>query len=182
MVSFDDSGAGRIGRRTFVSALGTAAGALALSSSSAASVGGDDGADGELEALSFYSTASQIAPDGGPLTDEERVLAWASENAEIVIADDGTDEDDVVFYEDERIPLISRDGNVVGIGSAGFVSDERGGFDAGNEQFLLNVWDELIGGGTVLWDESHRQYWDLASHDSFRRYAEDHGYELEALE
>ncbi|MWV41554.1 thermonuclease family protein [Natrialba sp. INN-245] len=183
MGTHDTIGDNRLGRRSFVSLLGATAGAFALSGSTGATAGESTASDG-LEALSFYSTASQVSADYGPLTDDDHVVAWASEEASVMIADEeGTDEDDVVFYDDERIPLISQDGNVMGIGSAGFLSDERGGFHHGNEQFVLNVWDELMGpNSTVLWDESHQQYWDLESHHVFRRYAEDHGYELQALE
>ncbi|WP_255169204.1 DUF4350 domain-containing protein [Natrononativus amylolyticus] len=169
-------------RRSVLSALGVAAGGLAtgVPGVSAADSEADEAA---LEALSFYSTASQIDADGGPLTDDEHVIAWASADAYVMIADDSTDEDDVVFYEDDRIPLISRDENVVGVGSAGFVSDERGGFAHGNEQFLLNVWDELMGpDSTVLWSEAQNQHWDLSRHRTFQNYAEAHGYELAALE
>ncbi|WP_049924280.1 DUF4350 domain-containing protein [Halopiger djelfimassiliensis] len=175
-----------IDRRSFVSLLGAGTGPLALpgaAGTSSADTGAGTSANDGLEALSFYSTAAQVSADGGPLTDGDHVVAWASTDASVVIADDGTDEGDVVRYEDERIPLIARDGNVLGIGSAGFLSDEHGGFDVGNEQFMLNVWDELLGpDSTVLWDESHEQYWDLASHGIFRRYAEGNGYELRALE
>ncbi|SEW24468.1 thermonuclease family protein [Natrinema salifodinae] len=179
----------RLDRRSFVSLLGTTTGALALSgtadaaAATASETESEASTADELDALSFYSPASQVSPEYDELADEDHVLAWASADAYVTIADGGTDADDVVVYENERIPLISRDGPVIGIGSAGFVSDERGGFDVGNEEFLLNAWDELVGpGGTVLWDESHEQYWDLASHETFRRYAADNGYELRALE
>ncbi|QLK27859.2 thermonuclease family protein [Natrinema zhouii] len=183
MVSFRATGESGIARRSFVSLLGTTTGALALSQSSDALATADSASGNGLESLSFYSTASQVSAEYAPLTDGEHVVAWASEDAYVTSTNDGTDEADVVSYEDERIPLITQDGSVLGIGSAGFLSDERGGFDAGNEEFVLNVWDELLGpGGTVLWDESHEQYWDLSSHETFRRYAEDNGYELRALE
>ncbi|WP_339105143.1 thermonuclease family protein [Haloterrigena salinisoli] len=184
MVSLPTGHARRLDRRSFVSLLGTATGAFALSSSSSArpTEPNSDSSEG-LEALSLYSTASQVSAEYDELTDESRVVAWASEDAAVLITNDGTDESDVVSYEDARIPLITQDGTVMGIGSAAFLSDERGGFDVGNEEFMLEVWDELVGtDSTVLWDESHEQYWDLESHTVFRRYAEDNGYDLRALE
>ncbi|WP_436346571.1 DUF4350 domain-containing protein [Natronorubrum sp. FCH18a] len=170
-------------RRSFLSLLGAGAGALALSGSASGAVSTERGdSSDQLDALSFYSTASQTDANGDPLTDEDHVVAWASPDAYVMTASDVTDEDDVEFYEDERIPLISQDGSVMGIGSAGFLSDERGGFSMDNEQFVLNVWDELMGpDSTVLWDESHQQYWDLESHDIFRNYAEANGYDVRAL-
>ncbi|QCW04727.1 thermonuclease family protein [Natrinema pallidum] len=183
MVSFRAIGESGIDRRAFVSLLGTTTGALALSRSSDAVTTTDSASGDGLESLSFYSTASQVSAAYGPLTDEEHVVAWASENAYVTSTDDGTDDADVVSYEDARIPLITQDGTVMGIGSAGFLSDERGGFTVGNEEFVLNAWEQLLGPeGTVLWDESHEQYWDLSRHDTFRRYADDNGYELRALE
>ncbi|MFU8868690.1 thermonuclease family protein [Natronococcus sp.] len=174
-------GSVRFGRRTFVSLLGAGAGTLALSGSGTASTA-ETASDDSLEALSFYSTASQVDADGEPLTDPEHVVALASEDAYVMTASEETDEADVTFYDEERIPLVSQDGSVMGIGSAGFVSDERGGFSEGNEQFLLNAWDDLLGGdGTVLWDESHGQYWSLERHSVFREYADANGYDLRAL-
>ncbi|NUB90396.1 thermonuclease family protein [Haloterrigena sp. SYSU A121-1] len=185
MGSLPNGHARRLDRRSFVSLLGATTGTLAISGSSSArgAASADAGADEGLEALSFYSTAAQTSAEYGELTDENHVVAWASEDAYVTTASGGTDESDVVSYEDGRIPLISQDENVMGIGSAGFLSDERGGFDVGNEEFVLEVWDELMGpDSTVLWDESHRQYWDLSSHTVFRRYAEDNGYDLRPLE
>ncbi|ELY78874.1 thermonuclease family protein [Natrinema gari] len=182
MVSFRASGESGIDRRAFVSLLGTTTGAFALSQSSDAFTTTDSASGDGLESLSFYSTASQVSATYAPLTDAEHVVAWASENASVTRTDDGTDDADVVSYETARIPLISQDGRVMGIGSAGFLSDERGGFTAGNEEFILNAWDQLLGpGSTVLWDESHDQYWDLSRHETFRRYADDNGYDLRAL-
>ncbi|WP_449272124.1 DUF4350 domain-containing protein [Halorubrum lipolyticum] len=50
----------------------------------------------------------------------------------------------------------------------------------GNEEVLLNVFDAYADSDTVLWDEGHGQFYDLASHESFAGYAEDNGYVVEA--
>ncbi len=136
----------------------------------------------ELEALSFYSSASQIAPDGeSELTDDDTVVVWAEPSAHnFETTDDGPE---TIVYEDNDIPLVSEDGGVVGIGTADFVSDDNGGFDLDNEEFALNLFDAKMGGsGTVLWDEGHDQFGGLAlsNYDSFRQYAANAGYDLES--
>lgn len=168
-------------RRPFLSLVGAAAGGVATSGLTAANEGSDR-RSGKLDRLSFYSTASQIAPDGeSELTDDETVVVWAEPSAEnLETTDDGPE---TVVYEDADVPLVSTDGPVVGFGTVDFVSDDNGGFRFGNEQFLLNVFDENVGGdGTVLWDEGHDQFegLHLENYESFRQYAADAGYDLEA--
>ncbi len=124
-----------------------------------------------------------MSADYGPLADDDHVVAWASEEASVMIADEeGTDEDDVVFYEDERIPLISQDGNVIGIGSAG--SERR------TRRLPLRqraVRPQRLGraDGTQQHGPVGREPPAVLGPREPRdvcRYAEDHGYDLQALE
>ncbi|NGM71264.1 nuclease [Natronolimnobius sp. AArcel1] len=135
-----------------------------------------------IDALSFYSAASQIAADGeSELADDETAVVWAEPTAyNFESTDDGPE---TVVYDDNPIPLVSEDGPVVGLGTVDFVSDDQGGFDVDNEAFLVNLFDAKIGGeGTVLWDEGHDQFHELGLeyYHSFDQYAADAGYDLTA--
>lgn len=143
-----------LGRRGFLGMIGAAVGSVAATGSALTQEAAS--AQTELDALSFYSAASQIAPDGeSELVDEETVVVWAEPTA--YNFETTADGPETVVCEDEEIPLISEDGRVVGIGTGDFASDD-GGFDLGNEEFLLNLFDAKMGGeGTVLWDEGHDQ-------------------------
>jgi endonuclease YncB( thermonuclease family) len=168
------------GRRGFLASVVAGFGSLGLSGQTIAQ--SRSAAETELDALSFYSSASQIAPDGeSELADEDTVVVWAEPSAHnFETTDDGPE---TVVYEDEDIPLVSEDGQVVGVGTADFVSDDNGGFDLDNEEFALNLFDAKMGGsGTVLWDEGHDQFGGLAlsNYDSFRQYAANAGYDLES--
>ncbi|WP_238392108.1 DUF4350 domain-containing protein [Halorussus amylolyticus] len=164
-------------RRTFLSALAAVAG------SSAAGVRFTDttsASSGQLPELAFYSTSSMVNENGGALTDDYYVPVWAEDTAE------NNDEDGVgdayVYGDDERIPLVAADWNVVGFGSM-LVTDADANWQTGNEEFVLNVWDDALGGsGTVLWDESHGQYYDLSRFSAFESYAEDNGYTVTATD
>jgi endonuclease YncB( thermonuclease family) len=170
---------GRIGRRGFLGMVSTALGSLAVSNGALSQE--ELSTETDLDALSFYSSAGQIAPDGeSELTDEESVLVWAEPTAyNFETTDDGPE---TVVYEENEIPLISEDEQVVGIGTVDFVSDDNGGFDLDNEEFALNLFDAKMGGsGTVLWDEGHNQFFGLSLeyYDSFRQYAGDSGYDVQ---
>ncbi|MEM4781885.1 MAG: thermonuclease family protein, partial [Halalkalicoccus sp.] len=171
---------GGVGRRGFLGLVGAAIGSLGVSQSALSQA--RPATETELDALSFYSTASQIAPDGeSELTDEGAVVVWAESTAyNFETTDDGPT---TVVYEDNDIPLVSEDGRVVGIGTVDFISDGQGGFDLDNEELALNLFDAKMGGsGTVLWDEGHDQFFELGLeyYDSFRQYAGDAGYDLRA--
>ena len=183
-MGYDPSdGGGGIGRRGFLGLTGATLGTAAVASGSSFSpVSALTNTEVDLDAVSFYSPASQIASDGeSELADPEHVVMWAppgSENFETT--DDGPE---TVVYEDEPIPLVSEDGPVVGFGSVDLVSDDQGGFDLDNEEFLLNVFDEKLGGeGTVLWDEGHDQFGGLAlsNYNSFDQYAANAGYDIQS--
>jgi endonuclease YncB( thermonuclease family) len=130
-----------------------------------------------IDPLTFDSTCSLLASDGSLLTDDSTVAVWAEETATNADEDGNGDATD---YGDTAIPLVAVDGNVVGLG-APIVKDEDNDFTNGNEEFLLNVFDETVGSGTVLWDGSHNQYWTLDRHANFESYAEENGYTLEAV-
>ncbi|MGQ3723063.1 thermonuclease family protein [Natrialba aegyptia] len=168
-----------VGRRNFMAVTGTAVG-TALTGIGTRPAVGTSTAEPGIEALSFYSAASQIAPDGeSELSDDETVVVWAEPTAyNFETTDDGPS---TVVYETNDIPLVSEDGSVVGLGTVEFISDDQGGFDVGNEEFMLNLFDAKIGGeGTVLWDEGHDQFHELAleHYHSFEQYAANAGYEL----
>lgn len=170
-----------LGRRGFVALTSTAVG-MALSGVGLRSSALASDSETGIHALSFYSSASQIAPDGeSELADDDTVVVWAERTAyNFETTDDGPE---TVVYEDNDIPLVSEDGTVVGLGTVDFVSDGQGGFDVDNEEFLLNLFDAKMGGeGTVLWDEGHGQFHELALdyYDSFTQYAANAGYDLTA--
>ncbi|MEZ3115490.1 thermonuclease family protein [Halobaculum sp. MBLA0147] len=121
-----------------------------------------------LGPLLFDSTCSLLNADGEPLTNDEYVPVRAAETARV------TDEDgdgDATSYEDSGVApaLAAVDGGVFGIG-APFVADADA--EWGNEEFLRNVWDELAGEGTILWDEGHEQFYTLDEFAAFRGYVE----------
>ena len=140
----------------------------------------DPPVEGTVGSLSFYSSASQRAPDGTELADDDVALVRGEPSAFNFESSDGPPP---VIYEDNDVPLVSQDTTdpVVGFGTPEFVADSNGGFQQRNEQFLVNLFDDLIGpDATIAWDESHSQFWDLGSYHSFRTYAEDQGYDLQA--
>jgi len=134
---------------------------------------------GEVDAIDelvFDSTASLLDENGEPLTGDGPAVVSAEPSA-FNVDEDGNG-DAVDYPDDVDIPLVAVDGTVAGLG-APFVAE---GFDAtaDNEEFLLNLYDDLVDGDTVLWDESHGQFYDLASFPEFESYAEAEGYDLQA--
>ncbi|PSQ64122.1 MAG: ABC transporter [Halobacteriales archaeon SW_8_66_22] len=136
----------------------------------------DAGEVDPIDELVFDSTASLLDANGDPLTGDGPAVVYAEPTA-FNVDEDGNG-DAVEYPDDADIPLVAVDGTVAGLG-APFVDD---GFDAtaDNEEFLLNLYDELIDGDTVLWDESHGQFYDLESFPEFESYAEAEGYDLQA--
>ena len=136
----------------------------------------DAGEVDPIDELVFDSTASLLDANGDPLTGDGPAVVYAEPTA-FNVDEDGNG-DAVEYPDDADIPLVAVDGTVAGLG-APFVDD---GFDAtaDNEEFLLNLYDELIDGDTVLWDESHGQFYDLESFTEFESYAEAEGYDLQA--
>lgn len=159
-------------RRTCLATLAAAS----VSGPAVATAESANGTETTIADLEWYSTSSLVDPANDPLADESAVAVWAEDTASV------TDEDgdgDVVGYPDGTpIPLAAVDGTVVGFGA--MLVDDDADFSAGNEEFLLNVWDELAGGGTVLWDEGHGQYYSLDRFSTFEAYAERNGYDVRA--
>lgn len=171
---------GSVGRRGFLGILSTALGSFAVSKSALSQE--ELSTETELDALSFYSSASQIAPDGeSELTDEDIVVVWAEPTAyNFETTNDGPE---TVVYEENEIPLISEDEQVVAIGTADFVSDDNGGFDLDNEGFALNLLSDTIGdSGTLLWDDAHDTFYDSSMFGAFADAVEEAGYEFESAD
>ena len=128
--------------------------------------------------LRFYSTGSLLNASGEPLTDSSKVLVWAESTA--YNADEDGNDDAVSYPDGTDIPLVAIDGTVVGVGND-FVNNQESFGDAGNEEFLLNVWDDLTGGdATVLVDEGHDNAVTRADISMFAGYAEENGYTVNA--
>ena len=137
-----------------------------------------------IDSIQFYSAASQIAADGeSRLTDESLIVVSAPPGAENT---DQSETDDSVEYEPEDdVPLVSLDGAVAGFGTPELITNGGADFSVGNEEFVLNVFDELIGSGTVLWDEGHDGFWTISddaenAFGDFVGYAETNGYTVDA--
>jgi endonuclease YncB( thermonuclease family) len=157
-------------RRSFLK--GTAAtltiGGIASQSAAAATT--------QIPPLEFYSTASLVDTNYGALTDSSLIAAWAEPTATTNDADGNGDA--YLYADDAAIPLAASDGTVTGFGSI-MLADSDVNFEYGNEEFVLNIWDDDMGGsGTVYWDESHGQYYTLSKCSSFESYAENNGYDV----
>ncbi|GAA0648937.1 thermonuclease family protein [Salarchaeum japonicum] len=124
--------------------------------------------------LVFDSTSALLDASMNPGLADDHVAVRAHESA-TAVDEDGNG--DTVPYPDTRPPLVAVDGDVVAFG-APFATDETD-FASGNDEFLLNAWDEHVGGGTVLWDEGHGQYYALSKFSRFESYAEANGYTVE---
>ncbi|KOX95648.1 DUF4350 domain-containing protein [Halorubrum tropicale] len=137
-----------------------------------------DGPTQFVDQLVFDSTASLLAEDDGYLPSE--AIAAAAEPTAQSVDEDGND-DATTYPDDEPLPLMAVDQDlpVVAFGFPFAQNDVTFG-EYGNEEVLLNVLDEYADSETVLWDEGHGQFYDLASHSSFEGYAEDNGYDVAA--
>ncbi len=114
--------------------------------------------------LRLPSTASQLNASGEPLTDSDRILVWAEPTATNADNEGG---DAVAYPEETDIPLVSRDGTVVGFGTPELINDEFG-VPANNEQFLLNLLEDTVGGsGRLVWDDAHDTFWDSSKFGDF---------------
>jgi endonuclease YncB( thermonuclease family) len=156
-------------RRRFIELLGATSLAGVASADATAASGRT------VSTLAFPSAGSLYGADGGPLTDDALVPVWAADSASN--ADYDGDGDAFVYWDWRQIPLVADDGGVVGFGSMLVHDAAPDGYD--NEAFLLNVWDaKLGGGGTVLWDHSHDQYYTLDKFSGFEAAAESAGYDV----
>ncbi|MEZ3142694.1 lamin tail domain-containing protein [Halobaculum sp. MBLA0143] len=155
-------------RRSFLASFGV---------STAAAVGGIGATAARARAatavdyLQFDSTASLVDTDGTELTSDV-VVVTAEDTAR---NEDSDGAGDATIYDSTTpIPLAAVDGSVAGFGAQ--LATESADFQSGNEEFLLNVWDTLVGeGGTVLFDESHDSYNGLYEFRNFANYAETQG-------
>ncbi|ODR81510.1 nuclease [Haladaptatus sp. W1] len=161
-------------RRTFMSALAaaTATGPITTTLSSEVRA-----VSGEIPPLVCHSTSSFLDASGGELTDSSIIAVWAEDTATNHDADSNGDA--TLYSSGTSIPLVVSDSNVVAFGS--MLVEDGTNWQQGNEEFVLNAWDaELGGSGTVLFDEGHGQYYDLASFSKFESYAENNGYTVTA--
>ena len=159
-------------RRTFLTAT---AGAAALGSSS---VRRALAATEKVPPLMFDSTASLLNAERQPLTDDSLVAVWAEDTAFNV--DEDGDGNAVEYPSSVRIPLVASDGGIVGFGA--LIGRDDTNFNRGNEEFVLNVLDVEVGGGTILFDEGHGQFYDTGKFEAFIGYAERNGYAIEATD
>jgi endonuclease YncB( thermonuclease family) len=170
-------------RRNFLSGLagaGVASGLGVLGTSTAVARGAT------VEPLAFDSTGSLLNANGEPLTDDSLVPVWAESVATNV--DEDGDGNATTYPDGTDIPLVAVDdsasGAIVGIGCP-FVSNDAD-FSKGNEEFLCNLLDDVVGSGTVRWDEGHDQYYTLDTSgggpgfSKFASYAGENGYTFEA--
>jgi len=169
-------------RRDFLAALAAATGTAATSTTAAGRL--DAGtyealstSDGTIPELLFESSSSLLAADGTELTDSSVASVWLEDTA---TNEDSDSNGDATTYADATdVPVVATDGSVVGFG--GNLVTDGTNWQRGNEEFLLNVWDVHAGGsGTILWDEGHSQYYDLAEFTEFESYAEGEGYDVRA--
>jgi endonuclease YncB( thermonuclease family) len=180
-------------RRRFMQALGSAGVGTAVGSVGAAAdqrptdIDTDDldEVEGTVGALSFYSPASQLNTNKEPLADDDVALVRAEPTAfNFETTSDGPPWAPVLYGEDDpAIPLVSQDTDdpVVGFGTIDFVKDTTGGFRNDNEMVMLNLFDDLVGPGSlVAFDESHQIIQSLDDYQSFSAYAESAGYEMRA--
>lgn len=149
---------------------------------------GEPAPEPQLGPVVLDSVSSLLNASGEPLTDGSDVAVFAEPAASNTDSDDN---DDAVSYPDGTdIPVVTLDrdsgsGDVVGI-TGPFVPSDTNFGEYANEQFLLNVYDQLLGGsGTVVHDEGHGQFYTLTSNDgddfqSFASYVENNGYTYEA--
>lgn len=160
-------------RRTFLTT-GVALGAATLGPTTVQRV---LGASDRIQQLVFDSTASLLDADQQPLTDDSLVAVWTEQTAFNV--DEDGDGNAVNYPDSARIPLVASDDGIVAFG-APIVQDNTRFARDGNEEFVLNVLDAEVGGGTVLFDEGHGQFYDTRKFDAFIDYAEMNGYAIEA--
>lgn len=162
-------------RRAVLKGVGAGAGAVTTGIGGLSALGVPARAE-TIPPLYFDSTTGLLNSSGTPLTDNALVSVYAHDTATAVDSDDNGD---VTKYGSDPIALVATDGQVVAIGCPLLTDDAD--FSFGNEEFMMNVWDDLFGGGgTILWDEGHDQYYNLGKFGTFEDYAESQGYTVES--
>lgn len=150
--------------------------------------GGDGGEDepvsDPIPAVALDSVSSLLDANEGPLTDDSAVAIWAEPAA--YNGDEDGDGDAVDYPGGTDIPVVAIDGNVVGL-TGPFATTDTDFGTYGNEEFLHNVYDELVGSGTIVHDEGHGQYYTFSANggNDFQAvgdYLDAGGYTYEATE
>jgi endonuclease YncB( thermonuclease family) len=150
-------------RRSVLTAAGALVGSTALPTSGSVAgrsgLDADSTAEGTVPPLEFLFPNALLDPEGQPLTDESVIAVEAEPTAEFADAperwktgqyDKGYEGDGVWtdYPDDAPIPLVAVDdrleGTVVGLGS--LMVPDGTQWDAGNAEFMLNLWDEYIRG------------------------------------
>jgi|GEM_PF-2810422 hypothetical protein len=145
------------------------------------------GVDGEFtrpadafEEIRFADALPIADANGEALTDDSLVPVRAEDSFEFV---DNDDSGGLPTYDDTNVPLVVVDDANGAVGFANDnVTDEDLGFagDKENEEFFLNLLDDLVSeGATVRWDEAHGQA-GLSAHGVFQQYAGQNGYTLQS--
>lgn len=130
-----------------------------------------------VDTLYFDSTASLLGVNGaGTLTDDQ-VVVTAEPAATSTDADGNGDA--TPYPSTDELPLMALDGNVFAAGVPFVQNDTPFGL-YGNDEFFLNLLDEYVGSGTIIWDESHGQFYDLPTHTAIEEYVENNGYAVTA--
>ncbi|MFB9805586.1 thermonuclease family protein [Haladaptatus pallidirubidus] len=157
-------------RRTFLSALATATASAPISATLSSEV---RATSGQISPVECYSTSSFTNASGAELTDSSVITVWAEDSA---TNNDGDGNGDATLYNSgTSIPVVTAESNVVAFGST--LVEDSTNWQRGNEEFVLNTWDDELGGsGTVLWDNGHGQYYSLGKFSNFESYAEENGY------
>jgi len=153
--------------------------------------GAGPGLDRAVTEATFSSTASLRAPGNEPLTGRDTVAVWAEPTARTSQAADTTaeglasaytsnaderregDAARPYNYSDRLVPLAAVDGPVVGFGA---ILAANGTVTA--TRLLLNAWDATVDGETILWDESHDQFYDTGACSGFINVAGNAGYDV----
>ncbi|PSP67489.1 hypothetical protein BRC85_05005, partial [Halobacteriales archaeon QS_1_69_70] len=112
--------------------------------------------EGRIAPMEFFNPLSLLNANEEPLTDEELVAVWAESTArnELLTNDSGNQRDGpgVVYPEETPIPLVAIDDRNEGVvaGTGGLLAIDGTNWPQGNEEFLLNLLDEMTGraGGT----------------------------------
>lgn len=133
-----------------------------------------------VDTIVLDSISSLLNENGQPLTDDSTVAVEAEPTATTVDADGNGD--NVTYPSDTDIPVVAVDDTVVGITGPFVQEDDFINYtDFGNDEFLLNLYDDLLGGsGTILHDEGHDQFYDVASVQSFANTVRSSGYSYQA--
>ena len=163
-------------RRDFLAGLAAASIGSSSTVRRAAALTSATASSDQISELFVESSSSLLDASYGELTDPNVLSVHLEDTAENV--DEDGNGDAVIYSEATDVPVSATDGNVVGFGW--MVVEDGTNWQYGNEEFLLNVWDEHAGGGTVLYDEGHGQYYTLADFSEFEDYAENNGYTVQA--